>query len=331
MIKRLRTMEAVTDVPYENIALEAYLLRHVKPEECILYLWQNRRTVVIGRNQNSWKECKCELLEKEGGYLARRLSGGGAVFQDLGNLNFTFLMQKEDYDVKRQTQVIVEAAKMYGIQVEHTGRNDIVVEGKKFSGNAYYQSGNCRYHHGTILIRADMEAMSRYLNVPKDKLQSKGIDSVKSRVANLAEYAPQITVEGMKERLITSCSQLYGLRAEVLEKSELDGGEIRRLTESLSSWDWLYGRKIPFTYEVERRFPWGGVQLQLEVAGGAIRSVNLFSDGLEVELIDQMKEGLAGLKFQKEVLLAAVLKLPGDTRLTLDMKSDIAGLLSEMG
>lgn len=330
MIERLRTVESAATVPYDNIALEAYLLSRVKPGECILYLWQNHRTVVIGRNQNCWKECNCRLLQEEEGYLTRRLSGGGAVFHDLGNLNFTFLVRKEDYDVQRQTEVILQAVRMYGIHAERTGRNDIVVDGRKFSGNAYYKSGDCCYHHGTILLDADKESMSRYLNVSKEKLQSKGVDSVRSRVTNLIEYAPQITPDGMKERLNQSFSQVYGLQAEPLGAEEIDWKETALLTEQFSSWDWLYGRKIPFTCKVDRRFPWGGAELQLEVEGGLVKAVNLYSDGMDVELIQRLKELLPGVKYQKDAMSAAVGRTPAESKLQEVMRQDIGTWLEEV-
>lgn len=327
MIQKLKTIASTTTVPYDNIALETYLLQHVEPGTCILYLWQNRQTVVIGRNQNSWKECKCRLLEEEGGYLARRLSGGGAVFHDLGNLNFTFLLRKEDYSVERQTEVILKAARMYGIQAERTGRNDIEVEGQKFSGNAYYLSGDCCCHHGTILIDVDMEAMNRYLNVPKDKLLSKGVDSVRSRVTNLIEYAPRMTIDGMKERLACSCSRVYGVKAETLNPSEIDWKEVESLTGRYCSWEWLYGKKIPFTRQMEHRYPWGGAELQFEVDNGLIQAVNLYSDGMDVELFEQLKDVLPGLRYQTDVLHGVISKIPVGTELRETMKTDIVKLL----
>lgn len=200
MIEKITYIETANTYPYRNLAMEEYLLLHCDKEECILYLWQNRNTVVIGRNQNAWKECLVSKLEEEDGYPVRRLSGGGAVYHDLGNLNFTFLVRKDNYDVDRQLDVILNAVKKLGIHAEKSGRNDILIDGHKFSGNAFYEQGDCCYHHGTLMVNVNLGELSRYLTVSKDKLKSKGVDSVRARVANLTEYAPDLTVEELKEK-----------------------------------------------------------------------------------------------------------------------------------
>ena len=292
MINRLIWLETDNTYPYRNLAMEEYMTNHVPDGTCILFLWQNRHTVVIGRNQNCWKECRVNFLEEEGGYLVRRLSGGGAVFHDLGNLNFTFIVRKPDYDVDRQLQVILEAVRRLGIQAEKTGRNDITVEGRKFSGNALYQTGDCCYHHGTLLVHADKENMSRYLNVPREKLASKGVSSVKSRVANLDEFCPGLTVDRVKAALAEAFSQVYGQVAEKMEEFE--------------SWQWKYGRKIPFEHEMEQRFAWGGIQMQFHVDGGRIQEVNVFSDAMDQELIGNLSERLKGCPYDGNAMCEAV-------------------------
>ena len=168
MIKKIYTIESGCFNPYQNMGLEEYLMYQAGEDECILYLWQNERTVVIGRNQNAWKECRTKELEADGGYLARRLSGGGAVFHDLGNLNFTFLARRCNYDVDKQTDVVLEAVRRLGLSACKSGRNDITINGCKFSGNAYYSTGDCCYHHGTILMHADQEQMEKYLHVSRE-------------------------------------------------------------------------------------------------------------------------------------------------------------------
>lgn len=209
MISELRVYETGNINPYKNLAIEEFLTFHVEPSECILFLWQNQKTVVIGKNQNAWKECNVRQLEKDGGHLVRRLSGGGAVFHDLGNLNFTFCVREEDYDVARQTEVILQAVRFLGIDAEKNGRNDLTVDGRKFSGHAYYKSKGFCYHHGTLLVDVDQMQMAKYLNASAAKLQSKGVDSVRSRTVNLKELRSDLTIAQMKEALIWAFEQVY--------------------------------------------------------------------------------------------------------------------------
>ena len=306
MINRLVWMETDNTYPYRNLAMEEYMTLHVPRGTCILYLWQNRHTVVIGKNQNCWRECRVNFLEQEDGYLVRRLSGGGAVFHDLGNLNFTFIVGAGDYDVSRQLDVILEAVRSLGIHAEKTGRNDITVDGRKFSGNAFYRTGDGCYHHGTILIRADKENMSRYLNVSKEKLASKGVTSVKSRVANLCEFKPDITLEEVKSALVEAFSKVYGQPAVRMEEGELPQPDIDARTEKFASWQWKYGRKIPFEYEMEKRFPWGNIQIQFHVDEGMIQDVNVFSDAMDQEMIGMLAEQLKGCAYAEEDICRAV-------------------------
>lgn len=294
MIRRLTWIGTDNTWPYRNLAMEEYMTYHVEEGECILFLWQNRHTVVIGKNQNCWKECKVGELEQDGGYLVRRLSGGGAVYHDLGNLNFTFMARRPDYDVDRQLQVIITALGLLGIHSEKTGRNDVTAGGRKFSGNAFYKSGEFCYHHGTLLLDVDKEQMSRFLNVSREKLASKSVASVKSRVVNLRELQPDLTVTLMKETLVKAFSQVYGLPVRQMNESELPQEEIDRLTGRFQSWDWKYGRKIPFDYQLERRFSWGDIQLQLHVEQGRVAEAAAYSDAMEQALIAEIPGVLKG-------------------------------------
>ena len=286
--------------PYHNIALEEYLLKHVEKGECILYLWQNRKTVVIGYNQNAWKECRTDTLEADGGYLARRLSGGGAVFHDMGNLNFTFLLRESDYAVARQSEVILKAVQSFGIPAEKSGRNDLTVDGRKFSGNAFYKTGDFCYHHGTIMIRADKSEMGRYLNVSQEKLKSKGVESVRSRVVNLSEYVPDMTVSGMTEALLTAFGTVYEGTPKELPESRILRDEIRLSSEHFGSWDWKYGRKIPFQHEILKKFSWGEVLIQLHVSEGIVKQAAIWSDGLDVDFPHAAAELLQGTRYLSE-------------------------------
>lgn len=334
MIRRLLWMRTENTYPYRNLATEEYLTMNVKDGECILYLWQNRHTVVIGKNQNCWKECKVSRLEEDGGYLVRRLSGGGAVFHDLGNLNFTFCVKAGDYDLNRQLDVILLAVRKLGMNAERTGRNDITVDGRKFSGNAFLRVGDQCYHHGTLMLNVNGADMAKYLNVDKKKLASKGVDSVRSRVASLIEFRPDITVEMMTEALVSSFSEVYGLPCEKFQDSSLPQNEIQKLTEKFESWEWKYGRNIPFEYEISDRFDWGDVQLQFHVNGGVIREINFYSDAMDQAAVSLFAESLTGCRYTEADMAAAIesVRIPENAapaEIASAMKKDITDLIRE--
>ena len=306
MIEKIALYESAGYNPHWNLAMEQHLLEQVTPGCCILDLWQNQNTVVIGRNQNAFKECRTTLLEQEGGHLARRLSGGGAVFHDLGNLNFTFLVPQAGYDLDRQFSVIQEAVRSFGIPAEKSGRNDVLAEGRKFSGNAFYRNGTQAYHHGTLLVDVDMQKMGRYLNPSKAKLQSKGVDSVRSRVVNLRELNPDITIDKLKAAMAEAFSKVYGLPLERISENALDMPYVDALCQKNGSWEWLYGQKIPFTFEWEDRFPWGGIQIALQVENGLVEQARVYSDAMDWTIPPKLEQALTGCRFAADVLGQAI-------------------------
>lgn len=297
MISRIALFEGSSFDPHYNLAVEQHLLETVDAGTCVLYLWQNENTVVIGRNQNPWAECRTTLLEEEGGQLARRLSGGGAVFHDLGNLNFTFLVPQGDYDLDRQLGVITEAVRRLGLHAERSGRNDILAEGRKFSGNAFYKNGTQAYHHGTLLVEADMEKLGRYLVPSRAKLQSKGVESVRARVVNLRELNPEISIPGLKAALREAFEAVYGLNTQVIRPEELDAEAIAALTARNRSWEWNYGQRLPFSFQCEGRFDWGGVQLAFQVEHGTVQQAKVYSDAMDWALAPRAEALLTGSRF----------------------------------
>ena len=292
MIKHLYTYSGNGTDPYRNLALEQYLTEHVADDACILYLWQNQNTVVIGRNQNAWQECRTGLLEQEGGTLARRLSGGGAVFHDMGNLNFTFSVSTENYDLPRQQRVILEACRLLGIQAELSGRNDLLAQGRKFSGNSFYNHGGRSFHNGTLLIDADMTKMGRYLSPSPAKIASKGVASVASRVVNLRELCPGLTVAGMTDAMNRAFQQVYGLTAQPLEEKDFDQEALEKLYRQFSSRDWVYGATFPFDFSCTEKFPWGEVSIRLRVEQGICRQAAVYTDAMEAGGLRLLRRGV---------------------------------------
>lgn len=286
-MKKLHTeiFESASHDPWQNLAIEEFLLDRVKPGSMTLYLWQNERTVVIGRNQNAWRECRTDLLEKEGGRLARRLSGGGAVYHDLGNCNFTFLAKPKSYDFERQVKVLIATFRFLGIEAGFGGRNDITVEGRKVSGNAFYRGKSGRFHHGTILVSVDMEKMARYLSPSTAKLASKGVASVRSRVANLSEIKPGIGVGEIKEALMRVFQEEFGA-AEILDAASISADKkVAVLREKYAGRPWVYGKSPDFDVLLEQRFDWGEVQIGLTVKGGYVAEGRVFSDAMNAGAI----------------------------------------------
>ncbi len=323
MIEKLYLFETDSVEPHRNLATEKYLMDMVKPGECILYLWQNKNTVVIGKNQNAFAECRTTLLQEEGGVLARRLSGGGAVFHDLGNLNFTFLMRKEDYDLDRQLSVIEKACKLAGIRAERSGRNDVLADGRKFSGNAFYQNRTHAYHHGTLMVDVDKEKLGRYLSPSKAKLEAKGVSSVRSRVVNLNELAPGLTIGDMKLYMARAFCEIYGLEADILTLQDTE--EIRNLQAEYGSWDYLYGTPMPFTFTCEDRFPWGSAELQLDAKNAIISDVRLYSDAMDWSLSTTVQEALMGCRFSLSDMQSAL----RSSALPAEISADLCYLLQQ--
>lgn len=284
--------------PYWNIAVENYLVEHA---ECItLYLWRNRRTVVIGQNQNPFSEVNVEALEADGGYLMRRKTGGGAVYHDDGNLNFSFIVPKSLYDQRRQFAVIQHAVESFGLHTELSGRNDILAEGRKFSGNAFSKGRVNDLHHGTLLISGDMSDLARYLKPKPAKLQKHGVQSVRSRVVNLSELNPGITPDSIVPCLRAAFELEYSGKSEYSEYSEIiKRPEVRALYEQFASPEWKYGRWRTFTAQRSAQFDWGGVELSLTIDNDVITEVQLASDALDLAALDETRRLLTGADTKK--------------------------------
>lgn len=304
--------------PYDNLALERYLLENVQPDQVILYLWQNSCTVVIGRNQSALAECRIQDLTAAGGHLARRLSGGGAVYHDLGNLNFTFLAPTELFDERKQTEVVLQAVRKLGISATRTGRNDLLAEGGKFSGHAYYHRRGKSYHHGTLLISADADKMAAYLNPSPLKLAAKGVKSVKSRVCNLADLKPGLTIEAVAHAMSDAFAEVYEGVVEPLDIPASAQATIDAYRAEFASQSWILKDEQPCDNSREARFDWGCVRVDWNEDDGAITRAALYSDGLDAEFLSAVPAALCGCIASEEAIACALSALisdaPGSTR-----------------
>ncbi len=300
--------------PWYNLALEEHLLKNVVDDDhVILYLWQNQHTVVIGRNQNAWKQCRCKELEDSGGKLARRLSGGGAVYHDLGNMNFTFLMPRRHYDLERQLQVLLQAVKEQGIDAKFAGRNDLVADGRKFSGNAFYFEENRCYHHGTLLVDVNFDDMTKYLQVSSAKMRSKAVESVKARVVNLRELSPGLTIEGIADSVAGAFIDVYGGEKEIIDADPSSMG-LEDKYDHYASWEWRYGKTPKFDVEFSTRFDWGEIDMGLSLQKGHIKEATIWSDAMNPQLIEQMASQLAGVPLRPDDVTSRLAQLGQDEK-----------------
>ncbi|MCR4951065.1 MAG: lipoate--protein ligase [Solobacterium sp.] len=290
--------------PVRNLAAESALCDLVKEGEMILYLWQNDHTVVIGRNQNIWKECSLAVMEQDGITPVRRPSGGGAVWHDAGNLNYTFITHSENYSEDRQYAVLRRALQACGISAQQSGRNDLLVNGKKISGSAYRHHDSVSFQHGTLLICCDVEKMMRYLRPSDAKLKANSVDSVRSRVMNLCEIRPDLTIREMRDQLIRAAEAEYGMTAQIHE--EIPSEVLRKYMDLYGSREWIYGRNSRFEKTYEKRFAWGSLSIEIHAEDGIIRELSVWSDALQTEIAEEIHKLLEGVPASAKQMAAAL-------------------------
>lgn len=297
--------------PFYNLALEEYLFDTYE-SGVVLYLWRNERTIVIGRNQNAYRECRIAEFESSGGKVARRTTGGGAVYQDKGNLCYTFIAADGLYDEDKQLGVILKALRSYGIFGEKSGRNDLTVSGRKFSGNAFRHSGGKHIHHGTLLLNADMGALSRYLTVSAEKIEAKGVKSVAARVVNLAELAPALTAEDIYGAVIREFREQYGDFAEEYSE-DFTAPEFIKKAERFASRQWRLGENPSFSVTWEKRFSKGEFSFNFNVKNGAVQSAAVYSDTLDADFPASAARAFAGAQFSPSGISAVIESLSADS------------------
>lgn len=300
--------ETACNDPHFNLATEETMFKEYLDSRggaaATLFLWRNEPTVVIGAHQNAYRECALKKMEEDGVILTRRRTGGGAVYHDLGNTNFTLLTRPRARDeIERNMRVVTRALAHFGVEAKVSGRNDITVGGRKVSGCAFRKAGAAALQHGTLLLNADMGALARYLTPSKLKLQSKGVKSVKSRVANLGDLCPGISHRSVCAALAEEFQREFaGRGAGGLEVRMLGAEELRRnatllgIYRELHSWEWRYGTDPEWSTRFEGRRDWGMVDVRLDVRHGVVAAAKLYSDTLVPQVVDVVEEALNGGK-----------------------------------
>lgn len=279
-----------------NLAVDEYFLSSLGGDDILLYLYINENAVIIGKGQNAWRECDTGAMEKDSVQLVRRHTGGGAVYHDGGNLNFSFVAGEKNYDLDRQTDVIIKTAARFGVKAERSGRNDLLTNGRKFSGNAFAVKNGIKAHHGTLLISTDLDRLTRYLNVSQKKIESKGIKSVRSRVCDINEFNAEATVPAFAEALKTEFQNEYGKACGYVFDAAAKR-ETEKLYEKHTSWEYVYGKTPAFDFKAEYRTVYGGVELFFRVKEGMIHGVTVYTDSLDVSLPSKLESILPGVRF----------------------------------
>lgn len=298
--------------PYFNLAVEEYFMKHKDINEDVLMLWQNEPTIVVGRNQNTFEELNMEYVAEKHIKVVRRMSGGGAVYHDLGNLNYTIIKndgQSYKNDFSFFALPVISCLDKLGVSAEFNGRNDILIDGKKFSGNAQYFYKDKVLHHGTLLFSSDLTVLGKALQAKQEKLESKGIKSVKSRVINIGEKMNgNLSIAVFRETLINS---FFEKDEESKQNYILTDEDIRAINEirnsKYSTWNWNYGQSPKMSYHKELRFPAGSISLKMNINDGNISECRIYGDFFEVKPIDELEKQFVNTRFDKSELDALLL------------------------
>lgn len=317
--------KGITD-PRINLAIEEYALKTMDVDKDSYFLFYiNEPSIIIGKNQNTIEEINTDYVESNGIHVVRRLSGGGAVYHDLGNLNFSFLT-KDDGDsfrnFKKFTQPIVDALKEMGVDAELSGRNDILAGGRKISGNAQFSTKGRMFSHGTLMFDTEIDAVVSALKVRKDKIESKGIKSIRSRVANIMEFIEEpISIDDFRLKLLHS---IFGGEEEVktIELTEEDWANIHALSkERYANWEWNYGKSPAFNMSHSERFPVGGIDVRLQVKNGVIEDAHIYGDFFGVGDVADIEALLVGTTYEKSAITESL----GD----IDITTYLGGITKE--
>lgn len=292
---------------YFNLAMEEYFLKNTN--EDIFLLWQNENSIIVGKNQNTLSEINYDYVKENNIKVVRRLSGGGAVFHDLGNINFTFISCNDNSfsDFKKFTMPIVEALKELNVHAEFSGRNDLLIDGQKFSGNAQYNYKNKVMHHGTLLFSSEINDLSNALKVKPSKFQGKSVKSVKSRVTNISSHLDKkMTVLEFKDYLMDFINK-RDKNSHFYELNDKDVESINKLVEEkYSTWEWNFGYSPKYSLYNEVKYPGGNLEFSLDVHDGLIKDIKFFGDFFGKEDISFIENKLRNVKHNEYSIKSAL-------------------------
>ena len=293
--------QGITD-PRINLAIEEYALKNLDINETYLLFYINQPSIIIGRNQNTIEEINTDYVDKNGVIVVRRLSGGGAVYHDLGNINFSFITKDDGEsfsNFRKFTDPVVQALRKLGVNAELSGRNDIQVGNRKISGNAQFSTNGRMFSHGTLMLNSELDKVAQALKVKKEKIESKGIKSVRSRVANISEFLDHpISMSAFRQLLLESI--FGGKEIPEYQLTEKDWEKIRQISkERYQTWEWNYGKSPKFNLRHSRRFPVGTVDVRLDVNKGIIENCKIYGDFFGIGEVKDIEEKLAGCRYER--------------------------------